>query len=296
MMRTVGLVLHYRTPERTLRCLRSLASAGCREIIVVDNSADDGRSLRSVDGPLSMLREEGCALTLVDAGSNLGFAAGVNLGLRHARTDSPACVVLVNSDAALDANALEQAQLLLEAGADLVVPSEGGSRGSRYYSRLLGLNLPFDGPGMVQIASGAVLFLSGRLAARDLFDEAFFFYGEDVELSDRLARAGARIIHAQHIGFHHEGAASARRGSLFYEYHIVRGHWLLATRLNQGAARRLLAILARAVILPMRAGLRSLRARSALPLQGLLLASWDALTGRQREVLPDTATSRGKQA
>lgn len=291
MNRMVGLVLHYRTPARTAACLESLVAAGCRELIVIDNSGDQGVSVTAMSEHMTEIRAGGCVLDVVDAGRNLGFAAGVNLGLRQARATGPARIALVNSDAELSAGAFARASELLAAGAELVVPNEEGQPAvsPKYYARFLGLVLPFAGPGMVRMCSGAVLFLSERLAATDLFDEAFFFYGEDVELAGRLARSGGRIIFARDVLFRHAGAVSAVRGSLFYEYHIVRGHWLLAMRLNNRAWERLLAVVGRSIFLPARAGLRSLRSRRLTPLTGLALATWDLIIGRPRNLAPGQA-------
>ncbi|MEN9726130.1 MAG: hypothetical protein RL434_496 [Pseudomonadota bacterium] len=295
MSRMVALILHYRTPARTQGCIESLLTAGCRDIVIVDNSADHGRSMKIVTDTLPGLQADGISLTVVDAGRNLGFAAGVNLGLRHARARGPVRVMLINSDARIQRDSLSQAQALLDDGAELVVPEDEAAHGgpANHYARFLGLVLPFNGPGMIPMLSGALLFISERLAADDIFDEAFFFYGEDVELAWRLAHEGRKVVRCPTAVFQHEGAASARRGSLFYEYHTARGHWLLASRLNPGVLPCLLAILGRCLILPMRAAWRSLRARRLAPVQGLVLATTDVFRGKNRDLTPPLDPGQG---
>ena len=69
------VVVAYGAPELLDECLRGLG--GRFPVVVVDNSSDP--SVRSV--------VEGHGATYIDPGRNLGFAAGVNLGLaRRART------------------------------------------------------------------------------------------------------------------------------------------------------------------------------------------------------------------
>ena len=120
----------------------------------------------------------------------------------------------------------------------------------------------------------------------DLFDTDFFFYLEDVMLGEHLARQGRRVVACAQAVVWHAGAASARRGSLFYEYHMNRSHWRLARRLARGPGQAWLFGALRLFTLSARAGVRSLRSRSWTPWHGLLLATLDALRGETRDLTP----------
>jgi len=65
--------------------------APCYRVVVVDNA--------STDGSVEVLRERFPQVHVVEAGSNLGFAGGCNLGIRTTRSDY---VALVNNDTVIE--------------------------------------------------------------------------------------------------------------------------------------------------------------------------------------------------
>jgi len=83
------VIVSYNTRDETVVCVRSLLDSTELpiEVIVVDNG--------SVDGSAEALREVSDQVTVIEAGANLGFAKGVNLGARHASTP---WVLLLNPD------------------------------------------------------------------------------------------------------------------------------------------------------------------------------------------------------
>ena len=69
------VIVNYRTPEMTIRCIRSILYFGIAEasaIVVVDNMSNDG----SADAIASALPQ----IRLIRSAVNQGFGAGVNLG------------------------------------------------------------------------------------------------------------------------------------------------------------------------------------------------------------------------
>src|SRR4029079_10019819 len=80
------------------RCLQSLHDAPARrshEIIVVDNASADGSAAAARRWP---------DVLVIENGSNLGFAAGGNIGIR---AGSGINVLLLNSDTVVPAGALD---------------------------------------------------------------------------------------------------------------------------------------------------------------------------------------------
>lgn len=63
----------------------------CYRVVVVDNA--------STDGSVELLREQFPQVCLLEAGGNLGFAGGCNLGIRSSRSDY---VVLANNDTVVE--------------------------------------------------------------------------------------------------------------------------------------------------------------------------------------------------
>ncbi|MEE3326112.1 MAG: glycosyltransferase, partial [Myxococcota bacterium] len=107
------VVLTWNTKSLTLACLSQLQVAlramGRRrdwssEVIVVDNGSTDGTS--------DELRTRFPEMTLQENPGNLGFAAGMNSGLRKARGR---ILLLLNSDAFVGAATLEACMDALEA-------------------------------------------------------------------------------------------------------------------------------------------------------------------------------------
>jgi GT2 family glycosyltransferase len=276
--------------------LLSLAREGVRDVVVVDNSEDGGMSL----GRLRSRLDGGSAPAThyVEPGRNLGFSSGVNAGLalvgerlggRH--------VLLINNDAVLapgSLSALEQAvsDLPMAIAAPRIDGPTGLVDARVYYRHISGL-LSVSGPGMKghALLGGACLMVHESLCRTPLFDEAFFFYGDDVELGYRMGSLGVPLLDVPGATVLHEGSASSTNGSLFYEYHMARAHLLLVSRLGYRGAARIGLLATRAFTLLARAGVRSLRYRSLRSFHGLLMAASDLARGRLRTLTPPAEAS-----
>ena len=79
------LVVAYQSGPHLADCLAALEAQTFRdfEIVVVDNASTDGAPARALAAHPSA--------RLIEAGSNLGFAAGMNLAAREARSLSLTC-------------------------------------------------------------------------------------------------------------------------------------------------------------------------------------------------------------
>ncbi|OZB61409.1 MAG: hypothetical protein B7X31_10755, partial [Thiomonas sp. 13-66-29] len=144
--------------------------------------------------------------------------------------------------------------------------------------------------------SGCCLLIRADQVRPDLFDKDFFFYGEDVMLGFDLARRGVSVAECKEATVIHAGSASAKNGSMFYEYHMVRAHWLLARKLARNGFERNLFVAARCVTMPLRACVRSVRGRSLTPWRGLFAATADVLRGRCRSFTPPAVQSSSNRS
>lgn len=90
--RVTVVVLNWNGREDTLRCLGSLQGVQYpdRSVVVVDNG--------SRDGSVAAIRSAHPAVTLIEAGANLGFAAGNNLGIEVGLARGADFVLLLNND------------------------------------------------------------------------------------------------------------------------------------------------------------------------------------------------------
>jgi len=180
-----------------------LTSTGINvQVVVVDN----GCTRTDFDTLVARL-----GVTVLTPGTNTGFAGGCNLGAKHLTDSSlpPEYVALVNSDCILAPDAL--LQLTIEArkpDAGPVMasvrladrPALINSAGNPVH--LLGVSWAGDmnepetrtAPFVVAGASGAALLLRRKLWERlGGFDDAYFAYLEDTELSLRCARLGLHV-------------------------------------------------------------------------------------------------------
>ena len=206
-------------------CVRSLAAQDHDdfEIVVVDNgSADD--SVAVLDALATEIAP--VPLTVLRNDVNLGFAGGVNRGIRHAIDAGAMAVALFNNDAVADAGWLAALAAVLDSDPDVAIATgrllmrDGltvDSTGDFYTEWGLAFPRDRDQPaepvrqsGEVFAASGgASLYRTALFADIGLFDEEFFAYFEDVDLGFRARLAGHRVRYcADAVAYHDQGATS----------------------------------------------------------------------------------------
>lgn len=282
----VAIILNFRDPTRTRRCVASALREGADGVVVWDNSDDGG-------GSAALLRQAvDPRVELVVSERNLGFGAGVNAALEHMQTRWPgAAALLLNNDAELRHDALSHMRACMDEYTVVVPGIDHAGRviHMRYMHRWLGAQLDRPTAGAFEFPSGACLLLPPGLSQGPLFDDAFFMYGEDAELGWRLLRSPRwRARPTGSVLVDHEVAASSGPRTLFYETHVVASHWLLADRLAKGRIDRALLKACRCAYLLSRAAIRSMRLRSSLPWQGL----WAGLRLARMQERADTLRER----
>jgi GT2 family glycosyltransferase len=218
-----AVVLSWNGREDTLRCLESLMRIARPDlgIVCVDNG--------STDGSQQAVRERFPGVLLIEAGANLGYAGGNNLGLRHALDAGARWVMLVNNDAVVADDVIEgferAASQSPRAGilAGKVYFADrpdtiwfAGQRVSEllgYSGRPRGYGRP-DGPRYGRVrptgrAVGALLAVSREtMQAVGLLDEELFAYVEDVDWALRARSAGFEVVFAPGARAWHAVSAS----------------------------------------------------------------------------------------
>jgi N-acetylglucosaminyl-diphospho-decaprenol L-rhamnosyltransferase len=229
-------------------------------VVVVDSFSDAGERA-AVTG---LAADHGW--DLLTPATNVGFGGGSNLGAAHALAAGARVVVFLNPDAWTDPAGLAAlASAVRSQGRALVAPRILRPDGDVYSRGLTYLRLA-DGtmsghrtsPDDVPWLSGACLAVGEELWGElGGFDEDYFLYWEDVDLSWRALALGARleVVDGTHV-VHDEGGTQQSRGraksETYYRYDI-RNRMLFA-RKNLGRAgvrrwRRALPRAARAVAL-----------------------------------------------
>lgn len=231
----ISIVIVSRDTRELLRaCLRSIAehTGGLTiETIVVDSD--------SSDGTVAMMRAAFPDVTVIEAGANVGFARGNNLGIKRARGNA---VLLLNPDTEVTPGALPTlfAALFAEpnigvVGPRLRYPDESVQSSRRRFPTLMTATIestlmqewwpdhpeltryymddvPDDAPHDADWLVGACLLVRRTIfAAVGLLDERLFLYSEEPEWCWRVRRAGWRVryIPAAEVR-HHEGTSTGQ--------------------------------------------------------------------------------------
>ena len=281
------VIVNYNGGAMLARCLEALGRQTFRDFhtVVVDNGSVDG----SADG----IERRYPGDEVVRAGRNLGFAAGNNLGLRHAR--GAEWVALLNPDAYAAPDWLEKmihaAGLgeydffgcrmrladhpeLLDGTADVYHVSGLAWRRDHGTPAASGAALPGEifGP-----CAAAALYRRADIEAAGGFDEAYFCYFEDVDLAFRLRLAGLRCGYVPDAVVDHVSSGIAGRRSDFSTYH---GHRNLVWTYFKDMPTPLFWL-----YLPMHlaANLAAILVCACRGQLGVVLrAKWDALAGLPR--------------
>ena len=224
MTRVLIVVLNWNGIKDTEKCLDSLLKQDYKHfnILVVDNG--------SIDGSLERLRQiekKNDNISLAVNKTNKGFAGGVNVGIKYALKKEYDAVALFNNDAEADENWLsELVKGLNQKGTSistgLLLHEDGKTIDSSgdYYSSW-GMPFPRNRGNKTDEAAesgyvfsgsgGASLYRTGLFKEIGLFDESFFAYYEDVDVSFRTQLAGHKIYYtSKAIAYHKQGATSKK--------------------------------------------------------------------------------------
>jgi len=243
-LRVGAVIVNWRKPTATRACLAALAaldSPGCFPI-VVENGSSDFTDAELLGG------------TRIVSPTNIGFAAGANLGMRAALDAGADWVWFVNDDATPEPAALAA---LLAASAQPPFPQLLGpkvlqkARPDRIdsvaldldlasgHARLLGHdaldNGQFDRIPEPVAVTGCALLVSRRACLQfNGFEEAYFAYFEDVDLCLRARLAGMHVASVPSARvFHDRPAAHDGRQSAASLYYSVRNHLVVVALFNQ---------------------------------------------------------------
>ncbi|MCF7981145.1 MAG: glycosyltransferase [Pseudomonadales bacterium] len=220
-------------------------------LFLIDNgpSEEDLRVLQKITRCLSP--KFSTSISLITGQGNVGFGKAHNLVLRKSESDFH---LIINPDIYVEKKTLLIGLEYLLANRDvvLVAPAARFLNGevqfiSKRYPGLLLLSLrgfaptyirrcfnisnsnyeyrdliPSNKPVEVDLASGC--FMMVRMSAlKEIigFDETFFMYFEDFDLSIRLRATGGKIVHLPEMKVTHLGGNSAKKGIKHIHYFIV---------------------------------------------------------------------------
>lgn len=217
---TAVIVSYDESPQQIQTAVKSLLDQTHppAEVLVIDNGGQGERLVRSLGEPNS-------AVTVIDAGSNIGYAPAINLAASRASSDY---LVTLNPDACAEPDCLERLAALADSdpmillvGAQIVL-EDGQTRNAGAnplhptgISPAGGHGEPREGgePRDVAVVSGACCLIR-RAAFQALggFVDEFFVFYDDPDMGWRALIAGMRVVFCPSAAAVH-GYAFIRRGS-----------------------------------------------------------------------------------
>ncbi|MBQ7690538.1 MAG: glycosyltransferase [Muribaculaceae bacterium] len=283
------VIVNYRVRyflEQTLRSVQEAVQGLTVEVIVIDNA--------SGDGSLEYVRERFPQYVYVENRENVGFSRANNLGIRMARGEY---TLILNPDTIICRQVIDDCLAWMRGhercaaiGAHMVdgngvfLPESKRAFPTPWVSfcKIFGLSamfprsrwfakyhlrfLPEDKPHRVDILSGAFMFCrTAPLQQAGGFDEDFFMYGEDIDLSYRLVQAGGENWYVPTTMIHYKGESTKKDTMryvrvfydamlIFYRKHFPRARWVLYPIIKLGVGvRAAMAMAKRLAQKPLRA-------------------------------------------
>jgi len=244
-----AIVLNYNNYGDTRECIESLRQSlyPIEKIVLVDNGSQHG-SIEQLQKDYSQDDE----VHIIRNRCNLGFAGGINVGIQYVLDLGADFIFLINNDAVIDQACIKWLYKPMEETSNVGI---GGPRifyykdperiwqGGGYFSFVkTGLVNPQKNKLATHCSEKAreVTFLTAcaMLVRREvfekigLFDEDFFFYGEDVDFCLRTRGAGFKLIYVPRAKTWHKIENIAKdRTSPFAMYHLSQSR-LLVIRKN----------------------------------------------------------------
>jgi GT2 family glycosyltransferase len=246
------IIINWNSLNDTIRCLESIRLLDIKsitlEIIVVDNASSD---TSVVD-----LKKQFPEIVLIPL---QGFTGGNNIGIKYALENKAEYIWLLNNDTTVHPNSLKA---LLHSFQDPSVGISGSKiyfmknfefHKSRYSSSELGKviwyaggvidwdniygshrgvdevdNGQYDTEEETQFVTGCSLMISREcLKSTGGFDDKYFAYLEDMDLSVTIQRSGYKVMYIpDSIVWHKNAGSTGGPGNIIHQYYMTRNRLL----------------------------------------------------------------------
>jgi GT2 family glycosyltransferase len=295
------VVINYRTPDLTRRCVDSVRqSTGVHaSVVVIDNDSGDD-SVGQFRTAWSNLP----SVAIHPRPVNDGFAGGANAGIALARTQGARWTLLLNSDTMIAADCL---RLLLEEGerdhrVALVNPCIllgtrgerlwfGGARFSPWTGRPVHVGLHglrstgWQTRRDAAFATGCALLVRMAAIDADPFDASLFGYAEDLDLSLRLRREGWRVRYVpEAVVWHDEGSSHRRAGGEALRFYLSTRNLLRVVARHARWYHWITLAPSLAVDVIGRYAVVTLRRRDGAAFRAVLRGAWHAIAGGRHPI------------
>lgn len=250
------IIVNWNLKDDTISCIESVLAGSYtrRRVVVVDNGSNDG-------SVTAFTARFGKDVDLIVNKKNVGFAEGVNMGIRHALAQGADLVLLLNNDTVIAPDMIEKLVATANRWPNVGIfapaifyydqPDRVWRLGDRHHrwlsfplkvsSRILKARyipeiLPVD-----YVTGCGMLIRREVFSAIGLFDSRYFMYYEDADFCWRATTAGFAIACVPAARMWHKVSRSARQDTIrqrylktrhrvqFYKYHYSFPAWIYLT-------------------------------------------------------------------
>lgn len=226
MEKVTVIIPNYNGEKFLKECLKSIKKQkNTFKVIIVDND--------SQDGSVEFIKKYYPNFTLIENKKNLGFAAAVNQGIKASKSEY---VFLLNNDVQLEINCISYLLKCIENDEKIFAVSSKmiqyndrnkiDDAGDEYtilgWTKRVGYGKSTDlynqEREIFSACAGAALYRRSIIDKIGLFDENFFAYMEDVDISYRAMIYGYKCLYCPQAVVYHVGSGSS--GSRYNEFKI----------------------------------------------------------------------------
>lgn len=263
-MKLSVIIVSYNVKHYLSQCLVSLAKSLCgidAEVLVVDNCSSDGSA--------DYISSKHAWVKVIRSSRNLGFAKANNVAINQSTGEY---VLLLNPDTIVAEGTMgdvlsfmdehEKAagvgvRMMSPSGVDAMESRRGLPTPMTAFYKIVGLcarfpkskrfahyymgGISWDEAARIEVVSGAFFMLRRKALERvGLLDEDYFMYGEDIDLSFRLLKAGYENWYVPSRILHYKGESTEK--SSFRYVHVFYSAMLIFFRKHYGNSSFLITV------------------------------------------------------
>ena len=265
MTKVFLVILNWNGYKDTIECLESVSKVEPENyelhVVVIDNASIDN----SVDKIMNFKTHK-LEFNILTNKKNIGFAGGNNVGIKYSLEKGADYIMVLNNDTVIDKDLISG--LLRTFREDIkigvVSPKIYFAPGFEFHKKRYGKNDfgkviwyaggdinwrnvygnnhgvdevdkgQYDKTLSTDFATGACAFLNAK-AIKDigLLDERYYLYLEDADISQRMMKAGWKVLYSPNGFLWHKVAQSSAIGSELNDYYITRNRMLFGLKYAQ---------------------------------------------------------------
>ena len=259
MQKIIISILHYNNIEDTINCLKSLLKLDLSNIDVETIVLDNGSK---IELKVNVSEFDKIGLKVVRSNQNTGFAKGHNLIYEKIQDKEFNYFLILNNDCTMDEDSIKRLiDIFQNDKAGVAVPKIYFTKGYEFHgerykendkgkvlwyaggkmdwehvmSRHLGIDevdkRQYEEMKQIDFATGACQLIKKEVIEKvGLFDEKYFLYYEDADLSQRILRAGFKILYQPKSIAWHNNAGASGSGSALHDYYLTRNRMLFGMK------------------------------------------------------------------